>query len=73
MAALRNGWEVSDANKPGLVDEFIAIVKNPEMPAKAKIAAFNALRMADKDQYERDQLEEAGIRIVEVPSTTAQM
>jgi hypothetical protein len=35
-------------------------VENPEMPAKAKIAAFNALRMADKDQYERDQLEEAG-------------
>jgi len=50
MAALRNGWEVSDSKKPGLVDELIAIVENPEMPAKAKIAAFNALLMADKDQ-----------------------
>ncbi len=47
MEALRNGWEVSDAKKPGLVEQLIAIVRHPEMPANAKIAAFKALLVSD--------------------------
>jgi hypothetical protein len=58
--AVRHGWAVPEECKPGLVDELQAIVDNPEMPAKVKVAAFNALRLADKDQYERDHPEEAG-------------
>ena len=52
--AIRKGWNVDEAKKPGLVAEMVAIVMDTEMSAKAKVAAFNALRLADKDQYERD-------------------
>ena len=52
--AIRRGWAVQDGMKPQLVDEMVLIVLDAEMPAKAKIAAFNALRMADQAQYEQD-------------------
>lgn len=52
--AIRKGWNVDEAKKPGLVAEMVAIVMDGTMSAKAKVAAFNALRLADKDQYERD-------------------
>ncbi len=52
--AVRNGWEVPEARKPGLVDEMVAIVDNPEEANKVKVAAFNALRQADQSQWERD-------------------
>src|SRR3954465_3171126 len=52
--AIRKGWAVEEGKKPGLVDELVRIVLDPNMPAKAKITAFNALRMADKDQWERE-------------------
>lgn len=55
--AIRAGWAVPEDRKIGLVDELVAIVDNPDMPAKVKIAAFNALRMADETQFERDHPE----------------
>lgn len=73
--AIRRGWAVPEEKKPGLVDELTGIVENPEAQPKVKVAAFNALRMADKDQYERDhpkQAEQSGatilnVNVVEVP------
>ncbi len=55
--ALRNGWEVPHENKPRLVDEMTKIIDDPNIPVKVKVAAFNALRMADQQQYERDHPE----------------
>ena len=58
--AIRKGWKVDDEKKPKLVDELIGIIEDPEQPTKVKVTAFNALRAADKDQYERDNPEAAG-------------
>jgi len=55
--AIRNGWNVPNEKKPRYVDEMGTILDDPEAKQKDKIAAFNALRMADKDQYERDNPE----------------
>lgn len=52
--AIKKGWAVEDGMKPHLVDEMVNIVMDPNMPAKAKIAAFQALRMADSAQWEKD-------------------
>lgn len=57
--AVRNGWAVPEHKKPDIVDEMLAVIDNPQETNKVKVAAFNALRMADKDQYERDHPEEA--------------
>ena len=57
--AVRSGWSTPEEKKSGMVDELIAIVNNPELPAKVKVAAFNALRMADQSQWERDHPDEA--------------
>lgn len=57
--AIRKGWAVPEERKPRLVDELTKIIDNPEAPEKVKVAAFSALRLADKDQYERDNPEEA--------------
>ncbi len=54
IQAIRKGWAIPDARKPELIDELLAIIDDPEVPNKLKVAAFNALRAADKDQYERD-------------------
>ena len=56
--AVRSGWSTPEEKKSGMVDELIAIVNNPELPAKVKVAAFNALRMADQSQWERDHPDE---------------
>lgn len=58
--AIRNGWEVPKNSRQQFVDELSRVVLDPDMPAKAKIAAFNAMRLADKDQWERDHPVEAG-------------
>lgn len=57
--AVRNGWAVPKEAQERVIDELVAIVGDPEMPAKAKVAAANALRLADKDQWERDHPETA--------------
>jgi len=53
--AIRSGWAVDDAKKPGLVDELISVVDDPEANQVAKIMAFNALVKGDQIQHERDQ------------------
>ncbi len=58
--AIRRGWAVPEEKKPVLVDEMIAVVEDVEQSSKTRIAAFNALRLADTTQYERDHPEEAG-------------
>ncbi len=58
--AIRNGWAVPDDRKPGLVDEMVSIIDNPEMPAKVKVAAFTAILKADQQQFDRDNPEAAG-------------
>lgn len=55
--AIRQGWNVPESRKPDLVAELIGIIDNPDMPAKVKVAAFNALRLADQTQWERDHPE----------------
>lgn len=57
--AIRQGWAVPEERKPDLVDELIRILDDPEVPHKVKVAAFNALRMADQQQFERDHPERA--------------
>lgn len=56
--AIRRGWAVPEARKPDLVDELIKILDDPDAQNKVKVAAFNALRMADQAQYERDHPEQ---------------
>lgn len=58
--AIRRGWAVPDGIKPALVDEMVAVILDPERSDKAKIAAFNALRMADRSQWEQDNPVDAG-------------
>ena len=55
--AIRKGWAVEDGIKPHLVQEMVGIVLDPNMTAKAKVAAFQALRMADQSQWDRDHPE----------------
>lgn len=55
--AIKAGWKVPEDRKQDLVDELIGIIDNPDMPAKVKVAAFNALRLADQSQWERDHPE----------------
>lgn len=71
--AIRKGWAVPEGIKPGLVDEMVQIIMDPEMPAKAKVGAFNALRMADQAQYERDNPEAASKSKGNVPSVSVNM
>lgn len=52
--AIRKGWAVPEERKPQLVDELLDIVSGIEVPAKVKVAAYNALRQGDQAQYERD-------------------
>lgn len=58
--AVRRGWAVPEERKPGIVDEMLKVIDNPEESAKVKVAAFNAVRMADQQQYERDHPQRAG-------------
>lgn len=55
--AIKKGWAVEDGMKPHLIQEMVDIVMDVNMPAKAKITAFNALRMADQSQWDRDHPE----------------
>ena len=59
-AAIRKGWAVPEGNKVELIDEMVKIALHPEIPAKQKVAAFNALRMADRSQWEQDNPVDAG-------------
>lgn len=79
VQALRSGWAVPEGRKPDLVDELMRILDDPEMCAKVKVSAFNALRMADQQQYERDHPEQmaklrgsAGTGTVNVNNTNVQ-
>lgn len=53
--AIRRGWETPDEKKPGLVDELIATVEDPDAPAMVKVFAFNALVKGDQAQNDKDQ------------------
>lgn len=53
--AIRRGWAVPDEKKPGLVDELISVVENPDAKPFDKVAAFGTLSRADQLQHERDQ------------------
>lgn len=57
--AVRQGWATPEVRKPDLVDELMRMLGDPDVPDKVKVAAFNALRMADAAQYERDHPEVA--------------
>lgn len=57
--AIRQGWAVPEERKPGLVDELIRVLDDPEATNKDKVGAFNALTRADQQQYERDYPEKA--------------
>ena len=54
-AAIRRGWAVPDQKKPGLVDELVGVVEDPDAKPFDKVAAFGALSKADQLQHERDQ------------------
>lgn len=69
MEALRNGWAVPEHRKPDLVDELLAIVNDLEIPPKTRVAAFNALRMADREQWERDHPQQAKALGVSIHNT----
>lgn len=58
--AIRRGWAVPDGLKPHLVDELVGIIMDPAARTKDKVAAFNALRGADRSQWEQDNPVDAG-------------
>lgn len=68
--AIRRGWAVPEDRKVGLVDELVAILDDPEMSAKVKVAAFNALRQADQAQWERDNPKQAAQLSATLSATT---
>ena len=58
--AICHGWAVPESEKPGLVNELIVMVHNPEIDPCHRITAFTALTKGDEMQYERDYPEAAG-------------
>ena len=54
------GWETPEEIKPDIVDEMIRIILDCEMKSKDRIAAFNALRVADQSQWERNNPDLSG-------------
>lgn len=53
--AIRRGWSVPDELKPGLVDELIVSVCDPEVSPAIKALTYGALLKGDQLQWERDQ------------------
>jgi hypothetical protein len=53
--AINHGWATPDDKKPGLVDELVELIEDPEATPMAKIFAFNALVKGDQAQHEKDQ------------------
>jgi hypothetical protein len=53
--AINHGWSTPDEKKPGLVDELIELIEDPEASPMAKIFAFDALVKGDQAQHEKDQ------------------
>jgi hypothetical protein len=49
---------------------MVGIMDDPDQSAKVKVAAFNALRMADKDQWEREHPQQRGTVNVNVDAST---
>ncbi len=58
--AIRGGWAVPLAKREQFVEELTGILLDPEESSKVKVAAFTALRLADHDQWVRDNPEVAG-------------
>lgn len=58
--AVRSGWATEDVKKPALVRELIEVIEDPETEPHVKVAAFRALQVADKDEWERRNPELAG-------------
>lgn len=59
-SSLKRGWATPPELKSDLVDEMIRIVQDPDVKTKDRVAAFNALRVADQSQWERDHPVESG-------------
>lgn len=64
--AIRRGWAVPEEKKPGLVDELIAIIEDPDASHKEKVASFGALAKADWNQYRQDNPETAAKAVATV-------
>lgn len=60
LVSSRGGWATPEEDKEGLVEEMKRIVFDPDLKPKDRVAAFNALRVADQSQWERDHPAEAG-------------
>lgn len=60
VSSLKRGWATPPEIKGDLVDEMIRIVHDPDVKTKDRVAAFNALRVADQSQWERDHPVESG-------------
>lgn len=58
--AVRKGWAVPEERKPALVERISSVVEDPEAKDRDRVAAFNALQKADRDQWERDNPADAG-------------
>lgn len=68
--AFQRGWATPPELKQDLVDEMVKIVTDPDMKTKDRVAAFNALRVADQSQWERDHPVESGKSKGGVSNTT---
>lgn len=60
ISSLKRGWATPPEIKSDLVDEMVRIVQDPDIKTKDRVAAFNALRVADQSQWERDHPVESG-------------
>ena len=60
VPAPKRGWATPEDVKEDLVDQMMRIVEDPDAKAKDRVAAFNALRVADQSQWERDHPVESG-------------
>lgn len=56
----RGGWATPEDVKESLVEMMMGIVQDPDLKPKDRVAAFNALRVADQSQWERDHPVESG-------------
>ena len=60
MDAVRNDWQTPPEEKVAAVDELLELLKDHDQKAATRVAAFRALQLADRDQWERLNPELAG-------------
>ncbi len=72
MQAIRRGWATPEEKKPVIVDALIQLITNVNIDPRVLVQAARTLNQADKDQWERDNPDEAG-RAAGAPQTSVSL